>query len=143
MTRSIQRLCLSRGPRAQAGFTLIELIMTMVVIGIVSVPLSYLITSHLEGVFLLEDDTMAQNLARFELEKVNNMAYANINAGTVTVSNYQGYAYDVTTTVSFVQGDAGSAESLKKVQVDVKESGNAKVNASLTTYLAKGVDHGI
>jgi len=125
------------------GFTLIELVMTMVVIGIVSVPLSYLITSHLEGVFLLEDDTMAQNLARFELEKVNNMAYATINAGTVTVSNYQGYAYDVSTTVSFVQGNAGSAESLKKIQVDVKESGSAKVNASLTTYLAKGVDHGI
>ena len=86
---------------------------------------------------------MEENLAGFELEKVNNMAYATINAGTVTVSNYQGYAYDVSTTVSFVQGNAGSAESLKKIQVDVKESGSAKVNASLTTYLAKGVDHGI
>lgn len=138
--RSTQRSYPNIGARAKTGFTLIELVMTMVVIGIVSVPLSYLITSHLEGVFLLEDDTMAQNLARFELEKVNNMAYANINAGTVTVSNYQGYAYDVTRTVSFVPG---SAESLKKIQVDVQESGSAKVNATLTMYLAKGVDHGI
>ena len=141
MTRLIRKSYHSIG--SQEGFTLIELIMTMIVIGIVSVPLSFLITSHLEGVFLLEDDTIAPNLALFELEKVNNMAYATINAGTINISNYQGYAYDVTRTVSFVQGNAGSAESLKQIRVEVREGGETKVNAGLTMYLAKGVDYGI
>ncbi len=127
--------------RPDSGFSLIELIMTIVVMSIVSVPLSLLIGAHLESVFVSEDEAMAQNLARFEMEKVNNMNYANVTSANS--SNYQGYQYDLARTVTYVQGNGASAESLKKITVDVTKSNGTKVIAGLTTYLAKNVAYGI
>lgn len=127
--------------RPNSGFSLIELIMTIVVMSIVSVPLSLLIGAHLESVFVSEDEAMAQNLARFEMEKVNNMNYANVTSANF--SNYQGYQYDLVRTVSYVQGNGAAAESLKKITVDVTKSNGTKVIAGLITYLAKNVVYGI
>lgn len=124
-----------------SGFSLIELIMTIVVMSIVSVPLSLLIGAHLESVFVSEDEAMAQNLARFEMEKVNNMNYANVTSANF--SNYQGYPYDLVRTVSYVQGNGATAESLKKITVDVTKSNGTNVIAGLITYLAKNVVYGI
>ena len=123
------------------GFTLIELVMTMIIVSIVSIPLSLLIGAHIESVFLSERDVMAENLACHEMEKVNNMTYANI--ATASFSNYEGYAYDLTRTVTYVQGDGASVESLKKIQVEVKKAGETNVIARSVTYLAKNVAYGI
>lgn len=115
--------------------------MTIVVMSIVSVPLSLLIGAHLESVFVSEDEAMAQNLARFEMEKVNNMNYTNVTSANF--SNYQGYQYDLVRTVSYVQGNGATAESLKKITVDVTKSNGTRVIAGLITYLAKNVVYGI
>ena len=123
------------------GFTLIELIMTIVVVSICAIPLSLLVSQHITSVFQSEDYTMAINLARFEMEKVNNMTYANVV--TTSLSNYQGYSYDITRTVSYAQGGAATAESLKKIQVDVKKAGSATVIVSFVTYIAKNVLYGL
>ncbi|OGX38248.1 MAG: hypothetical protein A3D87_07255 [Omnitrophica WOR_2 bacterium RIFCSPHIGHO2_02_FULL_50_17] len=123
------------------GFTLIELVMTMIIVSIVSIPLSLLIGAHIESVFLSERDVMAENLACHEMEKVNNMTYANI--ATASFSNYEGYAYDLTRTVTYVQGDGASVESLKKIQVEVKKAGETNVITRSVTYLAKNVAYGI
>ena len=123
------------------GFTLIELVMTMIIVSIVSIPLSLLIGAHIESVFLSERDVMAENLACREMEKVNNMTYANI--ATAGFSNYEGYAYDLTRTVTYVQGDGASVESLKKIQVEVKKAGETNVITRSVTYLAKNVAYGI
>lgn len=127
--------------RPNSGFSLIELIMTIVVMSIVSIPLSLLIGAHSKSVFVSEDEAMAQNLARFEMEKINNMNYANVTSANA--SNYQGYKYDLARTVTYVQGNGSSAESLKKIKVDVTKSNSTKVIASLTTYLVKNVVYGI
>ncbi len=127
--------------RPNSGFSLVELIMTIVVMSIVSVPLSLLIGAHLESVFVSEDEAMAQNLARFEMEKVNNMNYANVTSANFP--NYQGYQYDLVRTVSYVQGNGATAESLKKITVDVTKSNGTKVIAGLITYLAKNITYGI
>lgn len=140
MMKLIPRSCRKKNG-AVTGFTLIELIMTIVVIGIVAIPLSLLVSQHIESVFYSEDYTSALNLARFELEKVTNLAYANINSASI--SNYEGYAYDITRTVIFVQGNAGSAESLKKITVDVKKAGDTAILASMVTYAAKNVIYGM
>ena len=125
------------------GFTLIELIMTIVVVSICAIPLSLLVSQHITSVFQSEDYTMAINLGRFEMEKVNNMSYANIVSGSF--SNYQGYSYDITRTVSYAPGggSGATAESLKKVQVDVKKAGSAIVIVSFVTYIAKNVLYGL
>ncbi len=123
------------------GFTLIELVMTMIIVSIVSIPLSLLIGAHIESVFVSERDTVAENLVRYEMEKVNNMTYANI--ATAGFSNYEGYAYDLTRTVTYVRGDGTSAESLKKIQVEVMKADGTNVIARSVTYLAKNVAYGI
>jgi hypothetical protein len=81
--------------------------------------------------------TVATNLARFDLEQMNNAAYASV--GTATFSNYQGYSYDLDRTVAYVNGTALSAESTKKVTVQVTKSGSASVLAELVTYISRNV----
>ncbi len=119
------------------GFTLIELIMTIVVVGLIALPLSLSLTAQVQGTVQSGAYTTAINLARFEMEKVNNLAYANISSASF--SNYNGYAYNVTRTVTYAQGTASSTESLKQITVSVTQAGSATVLASLTTYIAKNV----
>lgn len=123
------------------AFTLIEVVMTLVIIGVIAAPLGLLIGQQFEGVFLSQDHHEAMNLARFEMERVKKMSYASIV--TANFSNYQGYPYDITRTVSFAQGNAGSAESLKLVIVDVRRAGSAAVLYSLRTYIARNVLYGL
>lgn len=123
------------------AFTLIEVVMTLVVIGIIAAPLGLMIGRQFEGVFLSQDQHEAMNLARFEMERVKKMSYASIVSANF--SNYQGYPYDITRTVSFSQGNAASAESLKLVIVDVRRAGSAAVLYSLRTYIARNVLYGL
>lgn len=127
--------------RHNKGFTLIELLMTIVVVGIVAVPLSLMLSRHIESAFASTDYTTAVNLARFEMEKMNNADYADI--GSDNFSNYEGYDYDVTRVVTYAQGNAASQESLKKITVEVKKSGSAISLISLVTYIAKNIRYGV
>lgn len=123
------------------GFTLVELIMTIVVVGIVAIPLSLLLSSHVQSVFDSGDYTIANNLARFEMEAVNNLAYADIVSANFT--NYQGYSYDIVRTVNYAQGSGSAAESLKRVVVQVRKSGDPTILVSLVTYIARNVRFGL
>ncbi|MBI5415976.1 MAG: hypothetical protein HZA29_04090 [Candidatus Omnitrophica bacterium] len=118
--------------------------MTMIIVSIVSIPLSLLIGAHLESVFISEEDTIGMNLARCEMERVNNTAYASLTAGTTTPVNCSsdlGYpSYTVSKTIAYVQGDDASAESLKKITIDVTKGSQNR--GSLVTYRAKNVTFG-
>jgi len=118
------------------GFTLIELIMTIVVVGLIALPLSLSLTAQVQGTVGSGAYTTALNLARFEMEKVNNLAYASISSASF--SNYQGYAYNVTRTVS---EQTSGTEGLKTITVSVTKTGSATVLVSLTTYIAKNVTY--
>lgn len=115
--------------------------MTITVTSIIAVPLSLLITQHVESLFESRDRTMAVNLARFEMERVNNLSYANIVSDSFP--NYQGYNYDVARTVVFVQGGMFSPESLKQVTVQVSEHGSGTILVNAVTYIARNVVYGI
>ena len=124
--------------------------MTMIIVSIISIPLSLLVGAHVKSVFKSEEDAVAWNLARWDMDRVNKMiasasptsAY---DASVVSAgfSNYQGYNYDVTRTVTYAQGSGATTERLKKIQVDVKKSGQTEVIASLVTYLARNVAYGL
>lgn len=118
-----------------AGFTLMELVMAIVVAAIIAIPLSVTIASYVKGAFASQNTAMAVALARYDIERVNKMPYASMVSASF--SNYLGYSYDVRRTVSYIQGNGTSAESLKKIVVDVRRSGNPTVLASFTTYFAK------
>lgn len=115
--------------------------MTIVILGIVAVPLSLLLSQHVESLFLSEDLVMARQLARCDMEKVNNLAFANIINANVTM--YEGYPYDVGRSVSYSQGNATSPESLKKITVDVRRTQKAAVLTSLSTYIARNAAYGL
>ena len=123
------------------SFTLIELLMTIVVVAIIAIPLALLVGEHLNSILRSEEYTMAVDLARFEMENVKNLNYANIITGSFP--NYQGYSFDVTRTVSFAQGNGASAESLKLVQVDVSRAGSVTILFTLETYIAQNVIYGL
>lgn len=123
------------------AFTLIELIMTTIVVGIIAIPLSLLISQHLESVFQSQDYSAARNLARLEMEKVSNTDYAGISS--VSFSNYEGYDYDLARTVSYEQGGAADTENLKKISLTVTKHGKAEVLVRLVTYIAKNVSYGL
>jgi prepilin-type N-terminal cleavage/methylation domain-containing protein len=123
------------------SFTLIELIMTMVVMGIVAVPLSLLLMQHTQSVFKSADYATALSLARLEMEDVNNTAYAGVSSASYT--NYNGYDYDLTRAVTYAYGTALSAQSLKRITVSVVKHGSATELFSLVTYIAKNVNFGL
>jgi type II secretory pathway pseudopilin PulG len=125
--------------RKRKGFILIELIMTIVVVGLIAFPLSLSLTEQVQGVRQSGDYTAALNLARFEMEKVNNLNYDSIIGADF--SNYQGYTYDISraVTVLYTQGN----EELKQITVDVKKAGSATVLVSLVTYIAKNITYGL
>lgn len=111
--------------------------MTIVVVGIVALPISITLAKHTQSVFLSQDMTMAINLARFDLAQMNNTAYASIVSATL--NNYQTYPYTLTRTVSFINGTALTAESTVKVTVQVTQPGSATELAKLVTYISKNI----
>ncbi len=122
--------------RKKKGFTLVELIMTIVVVGLIAIPLAFSLTAQVQGTVSSGAYTTALNLARFEMEKVNNLAYASISSANF--SNYQGYTYDLARIVS--EQTSGS-EGLKTITVSVTKTGSVIVLASLTIYIVKNVTY--
>ena len=131
------RLILRLPRRSLKAFTLIELIMTIVVVSLVAIPISITLSKHVQSVFISQDVAMANNLARLDLEQMNNTAYASIVSATL--NSYQVYSYNLTRTVAFVNGTSLTAESTVKVTEQVVRSGSAIVLTVLTTYISKNI----
>ena len=115
--------------------------MTIVVVGIAALPISVTLAKQVQSVFVSEDYTMVLNLARLKMETILNTAYASI--ASASDSNYLGYAYNVTTTVSYAFGTALTPESVKLVAVSVTKAGSATVLVTLKNYVVKNVTWGL
>mgnify|MGYP001562893869 FL=1 len=122
------------------SFALVELIMTVVVVGIIALPISVTLSKHIQSVFISQDYTLTLNLARFEMETVLNTAYASIAVGTSSVIDYQGYVhYDLSKTVTET---TSGAQGYKFITVSVaKDTGT--ISATLKTYVVKNVTWGL
>ena len=120
------------------GFTLIELIITIVIVGMIAIPLSLLLAEMVQSVETAGENNIAVNLARLEMEIVNNLDYDSITSRTTTFGEYP---YDVIRDVNeiYSSGDEG----LKEISVEVQKSGSEDVLVTFITYLAKNVNYGI
>jgi len=120
------------------AFTLVELIMTIVVVGIIALPISITIAKQVQSVYVSQDYTLALNLARLEMEKIINTDYLSI--ANATTNNYQGYSYNVATAVSEV---VSGAQAYKIISISVTKSGSATVLVTLKNYIVNNVTWGL
>lgn len=122
------------------GFTLIELVMSMMVMGIIAASLGISIGQLVRSTVDSDLHGMATHLARFEMEKVQNMEYSSIVSSSS--SNYEGYNYDLVRTVTYAQGNPSDPENLKQIKVGISRAvaGIPMVLVELITYRAKNVN---
>lgn len=119
------------------GFSLIEFIMTITVLGLVLIPLGVMSIEFTRGLVYSRNLGAPEGLTKIEMAKVNNLAYDNLTLADGydnTTVNYEGYPYDLRRTVNYV---SGSGNLLKNVQLRVYLAGkttNPLVNA--ITYKA-------
>lgn len=124
-----------KGLFIKRSFTLLELILAIVVVGIISIPGGLVITGYIESAYSSGDLTKAINLARLEMENVSGLRYQDIiNA---TFSNYGGYNYDLVRRVSEERFSSSGflLEGLKRVVVEVKPHQKDKVLTFLVTFV--------
>lgn len=119
--------------RYENSFTLIELIITIVVLGIVMIPVGLMSMEYVRGIAYSRDLTVIEGLAKLEMSKINNLDYNDAtlaNGYNNTSTNYEDYPYDLRRTVEEIGG-------IKKVQVRVYLAGDgANQLINLITYLA-------
>lgn len=123
----------------QKGYTLIELVMTMILVGIIAIPIAMMFAGQVQGTMASSSFVTAVNLGREEVEKIYNTGYDSLS--TATYTNYGGYPYTVTRTVTTVSGSKGA--ELKNIVVDVSRSGSAQVLARLYTSVAKNIVYSV
>ncbi|MFC1708651.1 type II secretion system protein [Candidatus Omnitrophota bacterium] len=120
-----------------SGFTLIELIVTIVVLGLVLIPLGLMCGEYMNAIVYSRDSGVAENLAKVEMAKVNNLAYddaALSSSYDTTTSSYEGYPYDLRRKVNSV---SGFGTDLKEVEIWVYPAGETTDHLTHTiTYLA-------
>lgn len=131
------------GIKKNLGFTLIEIIVTIVLLAVIAVTVGLFTMAQMQAVARSGEYTIAFNLARLELETVNNLAYASVL--TTTTPNYKSYPYDVIRTVECTLGPDCDAlsESFKKITIQVRKSGSSEDSAKIVTYIAKNVTFGL
>ncbi|MFA6358228.1 MAG: prepilin-type N-terminal cleavage/methylation domain-containing protein [Candidatus Omnitrophota bacterium] len=128
--------------RNKKSFTLIELIITIVVVGIVAFPISITLAKQVQSVFVSQDYIFATNLARLDMDTSLNTAYASLVSASFT--NYKGYPYNLTRTVVYVPpSTALTGESLKSITVSVTKSGSTIILITLVSYVAKNITIGL
>jgi len=119
------------------SFTLIEIIITFVLVGIIMVPLGLMSMEYMRSIVFNRDSHLVEGLARLEMAKINNLSFSDITLADgydITTSSYEGYDYDLRRTVDNV---AGWSSDLKQVQVRLFPSGESGVHLiNLITYIA-------
>jgi len=131
---------------SRRGLTLVELTLTIALLGLIGIPTSLLLTEHLHGALRGRDSVLATQLARRELERLdsfNDFAHPDLAVTTVTISNYAGYAgYTMRRVVSCKAGDcivSPTAPALKEIEVTILREDSSTPLARMTTFRARDV----
>ena len=131
------------------GFTLIELVITIVVIAVLSIPVSLMLTEYIYGLYYETGLTYAYQVLQLEMERIFNYYYGqnfkNLHEGTYSSSDIipvedpvsRDYPIDVEIVVAFEEGNLDSEESLKKIIIYAKNSNDGSVIVSAACLMAK------
>ena len=131
------------------GVTLVELVLTIGLAGILGIPTGLLLGEHLNVSLRTRDSNLATQLARYEMERLdslNNFFASDLAVGTTVLPTYQGYPYTLTRTVSCQVGNCTStsttSQGVKRIQIAVTKPGSTEPLANLISYRAKCVCFG-
>jgi prepilin-type N-terminal cleavage/methylation domain-containing protein len=140
------------------GLTLIELVVTISLAGIIGIPVGILLSEHISGSLRARDYTVAMSLARREMETLdsfNNFCHASLNIipGGTLFDPYQGTSYALRRTVVCQAGGsnctsacdptpATTDNAVKRIMIVVTKSGLTEPLASVVTYRTKYVRFG-
>ncbi|MCX5884759.1 MAG: prepilin-type N-terminal cleavage/methylation domain-containing protein [Proteobacteria bacterium] len=118
------------------GFTFIELIMIIVIVGIAVVPLIQMFTTSLKGSADTEATSIALELAQDKMEETKQLGFAATSSPSVTfASPFTAYSYQVT--VSYVdQNFEASVPATNYKKVEVKVTHSSGTSTTLTTVVS-------
>ena len=118
------------------GFTFIELIMIIVIVGVAVVPLIQMFTTSLKGSADAEVTSIALELAQDKMEETKQLSFAATSSTSGTfASPFTAYSYQVT--VGYVDqnfNNSGSPTNYKKVEVKVIHTSGT--STTLTTVVS-------
>lgn len=111
------------------GFTLIELVMVIILLGITAIPLSFFVVQHTRGTMDSNERTQALSLGKYEMDK----ALA-INPDTISDDEYTSFGFTITRTVEIVQSDGDFV--LRSITVKVARTSDPSTPIlTLVTYV--------
>ncbi len=116
----------------KAGVTLIELILAMIILAFVALSSAAMIGAQIQGMIASTNLTAAGNLARLEMERLNNIAYAAVASGSTVIA-----PYTVTRSVATVVGGGGAER--KDITLTVQRTGSAAILWTLYGSIANNV----
>lgn len=106
--------------------------MAMVLLGFVALASAAMIGAQIQGMITSTDLTAAGNLARLEMERLNNIAYASVANGSTVIA-----PYTVNRSVATVAGGGGAAR--KDITLTVQRTGSAAIVYTLYGSIASNV----
>jgi Tfp pilus assembly protein PilV len=140
-----------RAIRAEAGFTLIEVVLAGVMLAILSVPISGLISTAAAIARLDRERTSADQLAQTQIEDIRALPYTDVGiqngnpqgnlSASQQVTLLQGDAVTIATSVTWVADDLPGAAyptnaDYKKVVLTITRNSDGKQLAQKTTYVS-------
>ena len=117
--------------RSKKGFTLIETLTAMGVLGIIFMAFPAVLVTTLKSNSLARSVTSATTLAQDKCEELRNTAYGTLASGTDTATG-QGITYTRTWTVA-----AGPTATTKKVTINIDWTAETSRRVVLTTIFAQ------
>lgn len=132
-----------------AGVTLVELVVSLSLIGLLGLPTGRLIVEYLGQGVGVQDTFAAMQWARHEMERLDSLDdffAPDLAIGAVVMPEYQGSPYTLTRTVTCATGDcvdpAQGSEGVKRIDIRASRGETSPTLAELTSYRTKHVDYG-
>lgn len=132
--------------RSLTGLTLVELIITISLTAIVSVPVSLLLSRQLGAALGARDTSIGMQLARAEMERLDSLNdfFAIASQAAAPVPGFPAYTRSVTVACllgNCVNTGTGS-QGVKRITIVVTKTGSTNPFATLVTYRTKHVFFG-